>query len=239
MIFNCNKRFLSIFLIFGFLLMLSLKAFAQERDWLQTYPYWTADKGELDFEQWHNANDSVADNPEEWFELEYGVTSRYMTSLYMIRDSATFKYKAWKTENIYRMANPGELFVDPAIYLEYQNNSGTGQPDGLEAKIILQKYFRKLYMATNFAWEKKIAKNGVGATPLRFDRIHVAAAYPLSPHDVDAGLEFSRYVGDNVTSLMPGIYANFTHHGRILIGWEIPVQGVASSRIRTGFEWEF
>lgn len=223
----------------GFLFAVPAAADGHKREWLQTYSYWTADKGDLEFEAWHNASDSVADAPEEWFEVEYGVTPRFMTSLYMVRDAANFQYKAWKSENIYRLANPGEFIVDPAIYVEYRNNSGISQPDGLEAKLILQKYFGNLQVATNLAWEKKIALNGVGNTPFRFDRFHVALAYPIKYTSVDAGLEFSRYVGDNVTSFTPGIYARVSDKLRILAGWEIPFQGTATSRIRTGLEWEF
>lgn len=236
---SCKKNIVVLALLVIFAATSLKHASAHKRNWLQTYPYWTATQGELELEQWHNASDSVADTPEEWLELEYGVTPRFMTSLYMIRDAGTLNYKGWKSENIYRLANPGEFFVDPAIYLEYRSNAPTSRPDGLEAKLILQKYFRDLQISANFAWEKKIARNGIGATPFRFDRFHVAAAYPISYPNVDAGLEFSRYVGDDITSLTPGVYANVAHDLRVLVGWEIPFQGVATSRIRTGVEWEF
>ncbi len=239
MIFNFNVRPALILGILLFLCSWSTSAFADKRNWLETYPYWTQAQGELELEQWHNASDSIADKPEEWLELEYGVTSRYMTSLYMVRDSGTLNYKAWKSENIYRLANPGELFLDPAVYVEYRNNSGTGDPDELEAKIILQKYVGDLQLATNFVWEKHFAGNGIPATGLDFNRIHVAAAYPLSYPNVDGGVEFARYVADNVTSVTPGVYASLSHNLRALVGWEIPIQGMAAGRIRTGVEWEF
>lgn len=226
---------LKIILLLGAFILLSGKVWA-DRDWLLTYPYETEEKGVFEIEQWYNAGDAIVESPQNQFEFEYGVTSRYTASIYIVRQTGNFQNLGWKFENRYRLAEPGKFVVDPAIYLEYNNNSPTGNPNELEGKIILQKNIGKLTFATNLVWEKTLGGNN---TTIRFNRYHLAAAYPIIGQDIKGGLEFTRYAEDGITSLTPGIYANATEHFRILFGWEVPVSGLASSRIRTGLSYEF
>jgi len=225
-----------IVLILITLAVISQPAWADKRDWLLTYPYWTESKGEFEVEEWHNAGDSIKETPEERIEFEYGISNRLSSSIYVVRQAGSLQNLGWQFENRYRLAEPGTFFVDPAIYLEYRNNSPVGQPGELEGKLILQKYVGNLALATNLVFEKTL---GGDNTSVRFDRFHVATAYPLTPTSLDGGVEFTRYLGAQVTSVTPGLYGSLTEDIRYLIGWEIPVAGNASSRIRTGFSLEF
>lgn len=225
--------------ILVFLLACTIPAFCHVREWILTYPFWTAPQGQLEFEQWHNAGDNLAEDPEEWFELEYGVTNRYQTALYLTRFAGNFRHKGWKWENIYRLTNPGDFIVDPAVYVEYQNRDGVREPGELEMKLILQRYFGQLAVGANFVWEKEF-EPGV---PVAFNRFHVAMSHPLGDSPANGGLEFTRYQEGRYNTVMPEISASLGHNLRILAGWEFPLNqplgGTANGRLRTLFEWEF
>lgn len=218
-------------------LFFSPSIYAHKRETIMTYPAWTAVKGELEMTHWYNAGDEINEKPEQWLELEYGVTNRLQTSLYLITDADKLNYKGWKWENIWRMAAPGKFIVEPALYLEYRHNDEKGATDELEGKLILQKNIGQLNLITNFVWEKHTSGDEQN---VKFNRYHVAATYPIASPNATLGLEYTRYTEGKISSIMPVIAVSPSKQSRFLIGWEKPISGEnVSPRLRTMLELEF
>jgi hypothetical protein len=231
--FNFIKK--KIFCAIVLFCFLAKGAFADERKWVITEPYWTVSQGSFELEEWYNASDSIADPAQNWVELEYGLTDREQVALYEMANQSNFGYRGFKIEDKYRLAQPGDFFLLPAIYLEYANNGGAGEPDGLEGKFILEKYVGNLDVATNFVFEKKLSGND---TAVHFDRFLLAGSYPVGDA-FDAGLEYAAYTADHATTITPDLFAEVGHNLRILGGWEIPLTGPYASRLRIEVDWEF
>jgi hypothetical protein len=140
-----NQR--STFLIAAFA-SLSVSARADRRAYDVTYEAVTASQGELDVESWttYAANAEFPDAPASlgdrtMLELEYGITDRWDVALYNMIDIGTQNpgYAGFKLETRYRLSLPGEWFVDPVLYLEYQRLFMGNSADTLELKAIVGK----------------------------------------------------------------------------------------------------
>jgi hypothetical protein len=140
---------------------------ASERRFAFTYEVNTADKGELELENWvtwqfHHGRNGEPNRHEFDFrhELEYGITDRLQASLYFadwhIKDHPGGEDRAHyddaALEVIYRLSNPATDFLGSAVYGEIR-----GGPDFLEfeGKILLQRNFGKWIAAYNAALEGK------------------------------------------------------------------------------------
>jgi hypothetical protein len=134
---------------------------ASERRFAFTYEVTTADKGELELENWvtwqfHHGRNGEPNRHEFDFrhELEYGITDRLQASLYFadwhINDHPggedRVHYDDAALEVIYRLSSPATDFLGSAVYGEIR-----GGPDFLEfeGKILLQKNFGKWIAAYN------------------------------------------------------------------------------------------
>lgn len=94
------------------------------------------------------------------FEIEYGATDRLTTSLYFNFDQRTadgnnysshpLEFSSTSLELRYRLSNPDEWFVDPALYFEFAYG---GAELEYEPKIILSKRFGDFVSAVNIVAE--------------------------------------------------------------------------------------
>jgi hypothetical protein len=139
--------------------------YATERRFAFTYEVTTADKGEVELENWvtwrfHRGRDGMPTTQEFAFrhELEFGLTDRLQAALYFAdwrsndhpggNDRVHFDDAA--LEVIYRLSDPTTDFLGSAAYGEIR-----GGPDliELEGKILLQKNFGKWTGAYNATLE--------------------------------------------------------------------------------------
>src|ERR1700682_5169081 len=165
---------------------------ATERSFTFTYEVTTADKGEVELENWvtwqfHRGREGAPNTHQFDFrhELEYGVTDRFEASLYFAvwhvndhpggDDRVHFDDAA--LELIYRLSNPVTDFLGSAVYGEVR-----GGPDvlGLESKILLQKNFGKWVAAYNATLEGRWEGEHLDLRQGEFQQT-AAISYEISP----------------------------------------------------------
>ena len=159
-----KKIFSITLLIAGFWLT---PAQADERSFTYVYEANVLPQGEAEFEQWiTNQNGKEDGDYSQWnfrTELEYGVTERYMTALYLNLNSTrsdgvtgideeggSLKFKGFSWENIYQILNPNLDPVGLAAYIEYTSD---GLDQELESKILLSKPLGNWILALNGVYE--------------------------------------------------------------------------------------
>ena len=139
---------------------------ADERTFTYVYEANVLKQGQAEFEQYiTNQNGKEDGDYSQWnfrTALEYGVTERYMTALYLNIDSTrsdgvtgvdqadSTKFKGFSWENIYQILNPNLDPVGLAVYLEY---SGDGLDHELESKLIVSKPIADWILAANAIYE--------------------------------------------------------------------------------------
>jgi hypothetical protein len=101
---------------------------AQESPYIVTYDHYLEEAGSLDVEYFSTAGTQRGSNGFDafWAEFEYGATAWWTTELYLdgqttFHDSTLFTGFHW--ENRFRPLQ-GEHFVNPVIYIEYEQTSG-------------------------------------------------------------------------------------------------------------------
>jgi hypothetical protein len=173
---------------FAILLMfcgLALPALAQERPYFVTYDHHLEEPGNLEI-----ATASTVRVPRDgqraytapWVEIEYGVTGRWTTELYLegisTRDDSTI-FTGWRLENRFRPLKR-EHWINPVLYFEYEGiNEASGikkevvgnaeisnesnadlrreHAHEIETKLILSSTFRDWNIAENFIVEKNLS----------------------------------------------------------------------------------
>ena len=138
---------------------------ATERHFTFTYEVTTADKGELELENWvtwqfHHGRDGAPNTHKFEFrhEFEYGITDRLQASLYFsdwhIDDRPggddRVHYDDAALEVIYRLSSPVTGLLGSAVYGEIRSGPELVE---LESKILLQKDLGKWVMAYNATLE--------------------------------------------------------------------------------------
>ena len=125
------------------LVLASTAASAHLRDYLVTYGYWTLPQGQVEVEIWNDFRDT--DSGETLFvhqtEVEYGITDRFTLGVYGVfekKGAGAMEYAKTKFEGRYRLAEPGRLLMDPALYFKYKAGAN-GCSDGVETKLLLSK----------------------------------------------------------------------------------------------------
>ena len=97
------------------------------------------------------------------FELEYGVTDRWMTAVYgdfRKKPGQKFTYHGFKWENIYQLFEQGEHWLDAGLYVEYSvPKKSLNQPNGLEFKLLLEKQQGRLIHTGNLILKKELGTN--------------------------------------------------------------------------------
>ena len=165
---------------------------ASERLFAFTYEVTTADKGELELENWvtwqfHHGRNGEPNKHEFDFrhELEYGVTDRLQASLYFadwhINDHPGGEDRVHcddvALEVIYRLSSPATDFLGSAVYGEIRDG-----PDFLEfeGKILLQKNFGKWIAAYNAELEGKWMGEHLEERAGEFAQ-SIAVSYEINP----------------------------------------------------------
>ncbi len=131
------------------------------------------------------------------FELEYGAIDKLTTSLYFNFNQVTatensytsspLEFSSSSFELRYRLTNPDDIFIDPALYFEF---SYGGAEVEYEPKIILSKRIGDIITAVNFtaAIERSII-NSEQESEFEFT---AGVAYEISPH-LALALEFRNH----------------------------------------------
>jgi len=165
-------------------------ALADRRAYGTTYEAVTAPRGELDVETWTTIapQGEVDGGPSsrgmrEMIELEYGITDRWDVALYNMLDMITSGetssgYAGFKVETRYRPADRGEWFVDPVLYLEFQQLYRGDAQQKLEGKLILAKDIGNLNIAANLAVEEERLTDATWKTEIEYA---AGTSYALSP----------------------------------------------------------
>ncbi len=187
------------------LVLASTAASAHLRDYLVTYPYWTLPQGRFEVETWNDFRD--LDSGETLFihqtEIEYGITDRLLLGVYGVfekKGSGAMEYAKTKFETRYRLAEPGRLLVDPALYFEYKAGAN-GRSDAVETKLLLSKDFATYWNVTFNGILEKDRRAGAeweGGFALGVSRW-------LSPK-LTAGIELKGAGGK--AYILPGAYIN-------------------------------
>ena len=126
------KKLNYIFMLILFITLFN-NTFADRRYFGRSYLAYTLPKGAFEFELWNTGrigkDMGYFYRFQPRFEFEYGVTDRLSASLYFnfdqttaennLFDSKSFGFSSSSIELRYRLTNPGEFFVDPALYFEF------------------------------------------------------------------------------------------------------------------------
>lgn len=153
----------------------ALPARADRRIFGYTYPYMTLPEGGFELEHYTDAriwdelddpatpNDVETDYEIDWkhqVEAEYGITDHWDFGLYQVlrqKPFDSFRYEGMKLRTRYRFAEEGQLFVDPALYVEA---GFFGDEVSLEQIVILGKRFGRLEVDLNLKFEEKFQVKG-------------------------------------------------------------------------------
>lgn len=192
-----STLFISLFLLLAF----SGNSYADRRYFGRLYLANTLPKGAFELEFWNTGRFGKYTGYYYRFqprmEFEYGVTDRLTTSLYFNFNqvkaennsftSKPFEFQSTSLELKYRFTNPGETFVDPAVYFEL---SYGGDEIEYESKLIFSKRLGRFVTAVNFTSEieREVIDSETGS---EFE-ITAGAMYDVSP-GFAVGLEFKNH----------------------------------------------
>ncbi len=136
------------------ILLMGTYAMADTRSYVWTYEYGTEPKGGAEIEYYftaqHGGKDSTGTSYEHQVELEYGITDHWDVGMYQMikkEGSGSLDYEGFKLKTRYRLGERGKYFVDPEVYVEYENRSG--KKEAVELKLILAKDMGKFNIAYN------------------------------------------------------------------------------------------
>jgi len=178
-------------------------SFADRRYFGRSYLAYTLPMGAFEFELWNtgrigkDAGFYYRFQPR--FEFEYGVTDRLSTSFYFNFNQITADDNSFSSKSLgftstslelrYRLTDPDQYFVDPALYFEF---SYGGDEIGYETKAIFSKRFGNLITALNFSGEieRKIPES---LNESEFE-ITGGVMYDVVPN-VALGMEFRNHRG--------------------------------------------
>lgn len=154
-------RRVSYFFIFIIFLFAVNNNYADRRYFGRSYLAYTLPSGAFEFELWNTGNigrqSGFFYQFQPRFEFEYGITDRLSASLYFNFNQVTaednnisskpLEFSSTSLELRYRLTNPGEIFVDPALYFEFAYG---GESVEYESKVIFSKRFGDFLTAVNF-----------------------------------------------------------------------------------------
>jgi len=140
-------------------------AMADTRSFVWTYEYGTEPKGGAEIEYYFTAlnggKDSAGTTYQHQVELEYGITDHLDAGLYLMfnrEGSLAPDYEGFKLKTRYRFGERGKYFIDPEVYVEYENR--TGEKEAAELKLILSKDVGKFSLAYNQIAEITFGRGG-------------------------------------------------------------------------------
>ena len=201
---------------------------ADRRIFGYTYPYMTLPQGGFELEHYLDARVYDAlDDPSttavesdyqiDWrhqVEAEYGITDHWDFGLYQVLRQKPFqslRYDGTKLRSRYRFAEEGDLFLDPAVYLEvgFFDDEVT-----VEQILILGKRFGRFELDLDLKFEETFQVKGGDAWEFEFFP-SLGFGYHVN-ESLAVGLE---YVGKMV--IEDGEYEHFAHY----VGPTISVHG--------------
>ncbi len=208
----------SLLLIVLLTITFSNNSLADRRYFGRLYLANTLPKGAFELELWNTGRIGKFDGFYYGFrprlEFEYGVTDRLSASLYLNFNqvksennpvpSHPFEFQSSSLELRYRLTNPGDTFVDPALYFEY---SYGGDEIEYESKIILSRRFDNFVTAVNLTSE--IEREVIDNKNKSVFEITAGAMYDISPNFA-IGLEFRNH------RIYKGIYEGQTSQATYL-----------------------
>jgi len=130
------------------------------------------EQGELEFEYILDysldSDPRIDGSARHQFELEYGVTDRWMTGVvgdFRKRRGQAFAYQGVKWENIYQLFEEGARWLDAGLYFEYIiPDASFNKPDVIELKLLLEKEQGRWIHTTNLILKKELGANAVNHT---------------------------------------------------------------------------
>ena len=175
--------------------------YADIKQFARSYTAYTLPAGALEFEFWQTGRiDKGAGFYYRWqprFEVEYGITDRLTASMYFNlnevkssenpNSSKPLGLSTTSFEFRYRLSNPSEYFVDPALYFEFGYG---GDKLFYEPKILLSKRMDKFTTVINLVSEIERAPAS-SKTESKFE-ISAGIAYEMSSN-VSIGMEFRNH----------------------------------------------
>ena len=168
-------------------------AHADRRAYGETYEAVTAPRGELDVEIWSTYarlgeldGGPATRGVREMVELEYGITDRGDLALYNMLDVTSGDsadrtesgYAGFKVETRYRPSLPGEWFVDPVFYFEFQDRLRGDASQSYELKLIVAKDLGRVNLAGNVSVEEERTTEPAWNTEIEYA---AGTSYELSP----------------------------------------------------------
>ncbi len=176
-------------------------AYADDKKFARSYQAYTLPEKALEFEFWQTGRiDKGVGYYYRWqprFEVEYGVTDRFTASIYFnfnevksSDNSIASKPLSLSTTSFefrYRLSNPDEYFLDPALYFEFGYG---GDKIFYEPKILLSKRFGQFESVINFISEIERAPAS-SKTESKFE-IAAGIAYDLNSN-ISLGMEFRNH----------------------------------------------
>ena len=171
---------------------------ADDKKFARSYTSYTLPANALELEIWQTGRiDKGMGYYYRWqprFEIEYGVTDRFTTSMYLnfnevksSENSIPSKPLSLSTTSFefrYRLSNPGEYFIDPAFYFEL---SYGGDKIEYEPKILLTKQFDRFISVMNLVSE--IEKNFPEKETESAFELTLGLSYEVNKN-LSVGLEF-------------------------------------------------
>ena len=175
-------------------LLLAGEARADRRIFGYTYPYMTLPRGGFEIEHYLDARFREMDDPstpaveddyqvdwEHQLEAEYGITDNWDFGFYNVFRQKPFQglsYRGFKVRSRYRFGNPGDWFVDPAVYLEVSYKFDEVE---LEQRLILSRMLGNFELALNLKLEQEIKVKDGNKLEIEFQPMF-AVGYHLNEH---------------------------------------------------------
>lgn len=180
------------------ILFLCDNSLADRRYFGWSYLAYTLPEQALELEVWNTLSIGKASGfyyqSQPRFEFEYGVTDRFQAALYFNFNQITASDNSFESKNFtftssslelkYRLTNPSEIFIDPALYFEIAYG---GEEMEYEAKAIFSKRLGNFITAINFNGE--IEREIIESKSESVFEITAGIMYDINP-SVALGLEF-------------------------------------------------
>lgn len=196
-----NHKSVQFLLILVTVLGVSVNAFADRKYFARSYMAYTLPQRALEIEVWNTMRLGKTDGfyyrQQPRFEIEYGATDRLTTSLYFNFNQVTAAENQYSSHSLefsssaielrYRLSNPDEYFVDPALYFEF---SYGGAEIEYEPKILLSKRTGDFVSVVNIIAE--IERKIIDSEHESKFEITAGVAYEVS-NNVALGLEFRNH----------------------------------------------
>lgn len=182
-------------------LIVSVNSFADRKYFTRSYLAYTLPQKVMELEVWNTMRIGKTEGyyyrMQPRFEIEYGATDRLTTSLYFNFDQSTasenefssvpLQFSTTSLELRYRLTEPDELFIDPALYFEFGYG---GDELEYEPKIILSKRIGDFITAININGE--IEKNVIESELESKFELTAGVAYDISSN-IALGIEFRNH----------------------------------------------